>query len=741
MEQQQGVWKGDGSTTTDPVVPGASKLLTLAMAGLRHTFVVSDPTLPDCPIVYASEGFYQMTGYTQQEVLNKNCRFLQGKDTDKAEVDKVRKAIKEGERCSVKLLNYRKDGTPFWNFLTICPVKLADGTVHKIVGVQADVTNKTEGGVSAYADGTGLPLLVKYDSRLAQKADGDVGKVVSTLVEAETSQLQNSLGPPPMPAYRGGLDMGTTLERIQQSFCISDPNLPDCPIVYASDTFIEFTGYTREEIVGRNCRFLQGPGTDRRAVYEIRKAIDAEVECTVRLLNYTKSGEPFWNMFTLAPLRDSEGKIQFFVGVQMDVSRSGEFSENEALEEQASKSAAANVNDSLREITNKRENVWSDILPGKMIFQPHHYTNPKHVLINDLVRKQGALGLNNFTPVKQLGRGDVGSVHLVKLKPTGTLFAMKMLLKEEMIERNKVHRVRTESLILHQTDHPFVAHAYASFETNTAIHFILENCPGGELYELLALQPKRRFIEAHARFYSAEVLLALQYLHLLGAIYRDLKPENVLVQSTGHILLTDFDLSYCAASEPHVVGMTKKSGGKKGKNKRDSPGVMVAEPECLTNSFVGTEEYLSPEVINASGHNATVDWWELGIFIYELMTGTTPFRGKHREETFDNVLHESVQFPSEENGGPRLSAEAKDLIHGLLQKDGSKRLGARHGAADIRQHAFYGSIDWALIRWEVAPFVPKGEGAIKWSPDPKSASQSAPPVGVVPDGGVFAMEE
>jgi len=141
----------------------------------------------------------------------------------------------------------------------------------------------------------------------------------------------------PLPS-RAGLDLATTLERIQQSFVVSDPNLPDCPIVFASDGFIEYTGcarqgcrfahrehtepcrrYTREEVLGRNCRFLQGPGTDKRAVREIRKAIESRIECTVRLLNYTKSGQAFWNLFSLAPVLDADGSVRFFIGVQVDV--------------------------------------------------------------------------------------------------------------------------------------------------------------------------------------------------------------------------------------------------------------------------------------------------------------------------------------------------------------------------------------------------------------------------------------
>lgn len=234
--------------------------------------------------------------------------------------------------------------------------------------------------------------------------------------------------------------------------------------------------------------------------------------------------------------------------------------------------------------------------------------------------------MDDFHQVRRLGRGDVGSVQLVRLKGTNAFFAMKVLEKQEMQDRNKMHRVKAEDEILVTVDHPFLATLFTSFQTSSSLFFVMEYCSGGELFELLQKQPHKRFPEPTARFYGAEILLALQYLHLLGFVYRDLKPEkcacaahtplarrsprahrSVLLQSTGHVMLTDFDLSFCSSSRPFI----QMPSGQDGASRlpmlvRPAPPprarmclhwalAQVAEPFAFTNSFVGTEEYLSPE--------------------------------------------------------------------------------------------------------------------------------------------------
>uniref|UniRef100_A0A126WX34 non-specific serine/threonine protein kinase n=1 Tax=Cylindrocapsa geminella TaxID=52679 RepID=A0A126WX34_9CHLO len=697
-------------------VPAAAGQLTRVLAGLRHTFVVADATLPDCPLVYASEGFYQMTGYGPDEVLGHNCRFLQGEGTDPKEVAKIRDAIKKGEPVSVRLINYRKDGTPFWNLLTMTPIKTPDGKVSKFVGVQVDVTSKTEG--KAFAQNAGSGLLVKYDARLRENvAKKIVDDVTQAVEQAEVGDKPKATAPKAFP--RVALDLATTVERIQQNFVICDPSLPDCPIVFASDAFLELTEYSREDILGRNCRFLQGPETDPGMVQQIRDAIKQNAECTVRILNYTKTGRPFWNMFTLAPMRDSDGATRFFIGVQVDVTAHDSsaatpvgaetpvWGKPKAQEEPVAGHMAVNLISGALQNMGYGANPWESINSVVTRLKPHKQGDKAYQALFTSQQKDGRLKLMHFRRVKQLGAGDVGLVDLVQLQGTEHKFAMKTLDKWEMQERNKVARVLTEEKILSHVDHPFLATLYATIQTDTHLHFVMEFCDGGELYALLNAQPRKRVKEAHARFYAAEVVLALQYLHLLGYVYRDLKPENILLQKTGHVLLTDFDLSYAKGStEPRIERAMRRSA-KGGRASRDEASaelpVLIAEPVARANSFVGTEEYLAPEVINAAGHGAPVDWWALGILIYELVYGVTPFRGARRDETFENVLRAPLRFPEQ----PHVSEACQSLISALLVKDVAGRLGTRGGAEEVKAHAFFKGINWALLRNQTPPYVPK----------------------------------
>ncbi|PIA26320.1 hypothetical protein AQUCO_09500053v1 [Aquilegia coerulea] len=226
------------------------------------------------------------------------------------------------------------------------------------------------------------------------------------------------------------------------------------------------------------------------------------------------------------------------------------------------------------------------------------------------------IGLDHFTPIRPLGFGDTGSVHLVELKNTGELYAMKAMDKSVMLNRNKVHRACIEREIISLLDHPFLPTLYASFQTPTHVCLITDFFPGGELFALLDKQPMKIFKEETARFYAAEVVVGLEYLHCLGIIYRDLKPENLLLQKDGHIVLSDFDLSFLTSCKPHVL---KHPLPTKRRRSRTQPlPTFVAEPTTQSNSFVGTEEYIAPEIIAGTGHSSAIDWWALGKSMFQI---------------------------------------------------------------------------------------------------------------------------
>nr|GME19498.1 putative LOV domain-containing protein [Ipomoea batatas] len=269
---------------------------------------------------------------------------------------------------------------------------------------------------------------------------------------------------------------------------------------------------------------------------------------------------------------------------------------------------------------------------------------------------------------------------------------MKAMDKNMMLNRNKVHRACAEREILDMLDHPFLPALYASFQTKTHICLISDYCPGGELFLLLDRQPTKVLKEDAVRFFAAEVVVALEYLHCQGIIYRDLKPENVLLQSSGHITLTDFDLSCLTSCKPQLL-IPETTDKKKNQKGQQNP-IFLAEPMRASNSFVGTEEYIAPEIISGAGHTSAVDWWALGILLYEMLYGYTPFRGKTRQKTFANVLHKDLKFP----GSIQVSLHAKQFMYRLLHRDPKNRLGSREGANEIKQHPFFKGVNWALVR-------------------------------------------
>uniref|UniRef100_A0A0E0K234 non-specific serine/threonine protein kinase n=1 Tax=Oryza punctata TaxID=4537 RepID=A0A0E0K234_ORYPU len=314
-------------------------------------------------------------------------------------------------------------------------------------------------------------------------------------------------------------------------------------------------------------------------------------------------------------------------------------------------------------------------------------------------------------------------------------------------------RIWFERDVLLALRHPLLPSLRGVVATDSVVGFAIDRCSGGDLNALRRRQAGRVFSVAAIRFYAAELVLALEHLHGLGVVYRDLKPENVLIQDSGHIMLVDFDLSTTlpppppppppdTAPPPHTSSPSSPSSRARGGRRDSTKAVAVfgcfpsrrgavsrpspppsssssqsppstsrtasssssstccssgaRTPAAKSNSFVGTEDYVAPEIVAGSGHDYAVDWWGLGVVLYEMLYGRTPFRGRSRRETFHRVLAARPEMPGE-------PTPLRDLIGLLLEKDPGKRLGA-HG---VKRHAFFRGVDWDRVL-DVArpPFIP-----------------------------------
>jgi tRNA A-37 threonylcarbamoyl transferase component Bud32 len=251
--------------------------------------------------------------------------------------------------------------------------------------------------------------------------------------------------------------------------------------------------------------------------------------------------------------------------------------------------------------------------------------NDDLMLISEPELVKTGVGLEDFIPIRVIGKGSFGRVLLVKKKDNDQIFAMKVLMKASILKRNQVEHTKTERTVLEHIRHPFIVTLRYAFQNKANLYLVLDYCAGGELFFHLGKDGK--FDEKRAKFYSAQIVLALEYLHDLGIVYRDLKPENVLLDANGNIALTDFGLS------------------KEGINDNSS-----------AHSFCGTPEYLAPEILRRSGHGRAADWWSLGALLYEMLVGMPPFYSRDRERLFTKILKANLRYPQ------HLSEDAKSLL-------------------------------------------------------------------------------
>ncbi|KAL3971717.1 carboxypeptidase N regulatory subunit [Sarotherodon galilaeus] len=286
------------------------------------------------------------------------------------------------------------------------------------------------------------------------------------------------------------------------------------------------------------------------------------------------------------------------------------------------------------------------------------------------------MNLHDFVFIKVLGKGSFGKVMLAEMKGTDEVYAVKVLKKDVILQDDDVDCTMTEKRILALARrHPYLTQLFCCFQTKDRLFFVMEYVNGGDL--MFQIQRSRKFDEARSRFYAAEVTSALMFLHQHGVIYRDLKLDNILLDAEGHCKLADFGM----CKEGILNGVT-------------------------TTTFCGTPDYIAPEILQELDYGPSVDWWALGVLMYEMMAGQPPFEADNEDDLFESILHDDVLYPV------WLSKEAVSILRAFMTKSPNKRLGcvvAQGLEEAIKLHPFFREIDWTLLeqRKIKPPFKPR----------------------------------
>ncbi|PGH09049.1 AGC/PKA protein kinase [Helicocarpus griseus UAMH5409] len=287
---------------------------------------------------------------------------------------------------------------------------------------------------------------------------------------------------------------------------------------------------------------------------------------------------------------------------------------------------------------------------------------------------KGKYSLEDFTLQRTLGTGSFGRVHLVQSRHNQRFYAIKVLKKAQVVKMKQVEHTNDERKMLQRVKHPFLITLWGTFQDARNLYMVMDFVEGGELFSLL--RKSQRFPNPVAKFYAAEVTLALEYLHEQNIVYRDLKPENLLLDRHGHLKITDF-------------GFAK-------------------EVKDITWTLCGTPDYLAPEVVSSKGYNMSVDWWSLGILIFEMLCGFTPFwDGGSPMKIYENIIRGRVKYP------PYMHPDAQDLLSQLITPDLTVRLGNLHGGSqDVKNHPWFAEVTWdRLARKDIdAPYIPPVKG-------------------------------
>jgi len=298
---------------------------------------------------------------------------------------------------------------------------------------------------------------------------------------------------------------------------------------------------------------------------------------------------------------------------------------------------------------------------------------------DDGLAREAKVTIHDFEMVKPISSGAFGKVWLARKTASGDLYAVKIIRKADMIRKNMQEHVSNERNVMKlASNNPFLVDFYYAFQSEHHVYLVMEFIQGGDCGSLL--ENVGYLEEPMARHYIAEVVLALEYLHSMNIVHRDLKPDNMLMTVDGHIKLTDFGLSFVGAE---VLSMSDTVSG--------------------NNRVVGTPDYIAPEALIGTGYGPSVDWWALGIVLFELLVGFPPFNDESPTHIFQNILKKDICWPLPPDD---VGAEAKDLIEKLLTTEPNDRLGA-NGAGEVKKHPFFNGLDWDNLLGTKLMFQPE----------------------------------
>lgn len=358
----------------------------------------------------------------------------------------------------------------------------------------------------------------------------------------------------------------------------------------------------------------------------------------------------------------------------------------------------------LKKTESERRDEWSEL--GKImkemnlssIEQDQIRQEVLHREAEHLRKKRQKITVFDFESIKVIGKGAFGEVRVVRHKQTGEVLALKKLNKTEMVYKNQVQHVKAERDLLTSSNNPWIVELKCSFQDERCLYLVMEYLGGGDLMTLLIR--KNILSEAESRFYIAECVLAVESIHKMNFIHRDLKPDNILIDNKGHIKLSDFGLSKSVDinQSPEVLSKLEEDARHKRRIEERND---YRKNRKLAYSTVGTPDYIAPEVFSRTGYSESVDWWSIGVILYEMLVGYPPFYAEKPADICHKILSWQKFFTIPREA--KLSPAATDLIRRLICEPNT-RISNSH---DIKNHPFFNGVDWDRIRYSQSPYVPQ----------------------------------